>query len=792
MSNPAPLQPVHNENHIQQRDVWDPEVMLSLIIRNWYLFLVALILAYFAGRFYIDHTMSIYRTTATLLINETDERPLVDNTELLQGLGLPGGMRNLENQILILKSVALVENTIKQLPFQTEFYFKSTRSKLPVYPETPIRIVAVDSIPLPWNTEFSIKFLGNNRFSLQSEDKLYALEKLASFGDTIKLPGGKFRIECRDDRWLASNMDRKLYFTFHSSNRLVRYYSQGLTVEKVNREGSVLRISLNGANRLKDADFINKHIEEFQAISLNRKNMEADRRIRFIDNQLVGITDSLSTTETKLQQFRSANKVMDLSVQGQAIIGQVTLLENEKARLDLEANYYDYLSEYLSQDNAGEIPIVPITMGITDPGLTRLVDELAALQSQLSARGAGEMNPLQRNLEQRVRTSKEALRETLNGLRRANTLARSENQQQINRANAQASALPATERQLLGFERRFRLNDEIYTFLLETRAEQEMQKASNRADSEVIDPADPRFSLLLAPIPVKINLLGMFGAFAVTFLFVFLRFVLNKKVKEEEIRQMVNIPVIGTIPRSTENINTVVLQSPSATISEAYRHLRSKLQFFTKDTVSPIILVTSAMPGEGKTYTAINLASAYSLLGKRTILVGFDLRKPKIYEDFGLSNDKGVSTWLIGRDRLHDCIQKTSFENLSVIPAGPVPPNPSELTALNRTSELFALLKEEFDYIIIDSSPIGIVSDTIHLASMADTCLLIVRPGHTLRDMLEQTIREVNSNGIKGASLVINASSTTNKHYGYGEKYGYTKDKKPGRKLISPGKLLKS
>lgn len=783
MSNPVPLQSPHQVSHFQQRDVWDPTVILSLIIKNWYLFIGAIILAYMAGRFYIDHTMSKYRTTATLLINETEERPLVDNAELLQGLGLPGGMRNLENQILILKSVALVENTIKQLPFQTEFYFKTTRSKLPVYPETPIRIVAVDSIPLPWNTEFSMVFLGNNRFSLQSEDKLYTLEKLATFGDTIELPGGSFKVECRDEHWLASNMDSKLYFVFHSSNRLVKYYTQGLTVEKVSREGSMLNISLQGTNRQKDADFINKHIEEFQAISLNRKNMEADRRIRFIDNQLVGISDSLSTTETKLQQFRSANRVMDLSVQGQTIIGQVTLLENEKARLDLEANYYDYLSEYLSQDNTGEIPIVPITMGITDPGLSRLVDELAALQSQASARGAGEMNPLQRNLEQRVRASKEALRETLNGLRRANTLARSENQQQINRANSQASALPATERQLLGFERRFRLNDEIYTFLLETRAEQEMQKASNRADSEVIDPADPRFSMLLAPVPVKINLLGMFGAFAITFLFVFLRLVLNKKIKEEEIRQLVTIPIIGTIPKSSETGHTVVLESPSATISEAYRHLRSKLQFFTKDTVSPVILVTSAMPGEGKTFTAINLASAYSLLGKKTILIGFDLRKPKIYQDFGLSNEKGVSTWLIGRDKLHDCIQKTAFENLSIMAAGPVPPNPSELTALNKTSELFTLLKEAFDFIIVDSSPIGIVSDTIHIASMADTCLLIVRPGHTLIDMIELTLNELASNGITGAGLVINATSPRNMHYGYGEKYGYTKDKKYSNRL---------
>ncbi len=790
MSNPDLLKIDQPGNHIQQRDVMDPTVILSLIFKNWYLFVGALIVAFLAGRFYINHTMAVYRTTVTLLINDTEDRPLVDNSELLQGLGLPGGMRNLENQILILKSAALVEGTLKQLPFETEFYFKTVRNKLPVYPENPIRIMSYDSIPLPRNVEFSIAFLGNNRFSLESESKDYVFAKLASFGEDIETPAGSFRIECRDERWLISNSDQKLYFTFHSSNRLIKYYSQRLQVEKVNREGSVLKISLQGTNRLKDADFLNMHIEEFQAISLSRKNMEADRRIRFIDNQLVGISDSLSTTETKLQQFRSANKVMDLSIQGQAIIGQATLLENEKARLDLEANYYDYLSEYLSQGFTGQVPIVPITMGITDPGLTRLVDELAALQSQLSARGAGEMNPLQRNLEQKVKSTKDGLRETLNGLRRANTLARSENQQQINRANAQAAALPATERQLLGFERRFRLNDEIYTFLLETRANQEMQKASNRADSEVIDPADPRFSMLLAPIPVKINLLGMFGGFVLMYLFVFLRFVLNKKIKEEEIRQMTSVPILGSIPRSTESTSTVVVSSPSSSISEAYRHLRSKLQFFTKDTASPVILVTSSMPGEGKTFTAINLASAYSLLGKKTILVGFDLRKPKIHNDFGLSNDKGVSTWLIGRDKLDDCIQQTAYENLSVLPAGPVPPNPSELTALAKTADLIRLLKEKYDYIVIDSSPIWIVSDTIHLATMADSCLLIVRPGHSLRDMMEITLREIISNGIKGVSLVINAGSSRNKHYGYGEKYGYTKDKKYSKKSLLKRKML--
>lgn len=755
----------------------DPVMIFNLLKRNWYWFAISAVLAIFAARFYIGHTMPVYQTGVTILINETEDRPLVDNSELLQGLGLPGGMKNLENQIMLIRSRALTERTLEQLPFDIEYYIKTFRNKLPIYPDSPVRIHSETVVPLPKDIEFSITYLGNNMFSLASESEYYNFQKTAGFGDTIMAENGSFIIDCADESVFNNIKDRIIYFTIHSMPVLVNYFNSRINVELLSREGSVLRISMLGTNSAKDADFLNKHVEGFQAISLDKKNTEAARRIQFIEDQLVGISDSLSITENRLQQFRSSHKVMDLSAQGQSIIAQVTLLENERARLNLEANYYDYLADYLTKDASGEIPIVPITMGITDPGLTRLVEELAELQGQLSVRGAGEMNPLQRNLEQRVRTTKEALRETLNGLRRANSLARSENQEQINKANAQASALPVTERQLLGIERKFRLNDELYTFLLETRAEQEMQKASNRADSEVIDPADARFSSRVSPNPIKIYFLGLFAGCGLPFLILFLNFLFDKKLKDEDIRRMSQLPILGNMPHNSEKTNLVVFNNPNSVIAESYRLLRARMQFLTKEAASPVILVTSSMPGEGKTFTALNLASVYSLLGKKTILVGFDLRKPKIFHDFKLSNEKGVSTFLIGQDKLQDVIQKTAFENLSVITAGPVPPNPSELTALSKTEELFIKLREQFDFIVIDTSPIGLVSDTYHLASLTDACLLVVRPGYSFRDMFERTLHEITARGTKGVSLIINDIKTDSKHYAYGEKYGYTTEK---------------
>jgi len=765
------------ESQVQQPSFGlDPKLIMTILIKNWYVFVITIFVGLFGARYYIGHTMPVYESWTTLLVHESGDRSLLGDDQILQGLGLPASMRNLDNQIHILKSRDLTERTLKELSFEINYYQKTIRNIIPFYPDVPVKIFSETGVPLPWNLEFSITHLGDNSFLLKSESEFYDFNKRASFGETIEMPGGNFRVVCLNEDWFLRNKDKSVFFVVNDPVRLVGSFSSRLSIEPLSRSGTVLKISMASTNSARDVDFLNKFTEVYQSISLDRKNLEANRRIQFIDDQLVGISDSLMITESRLQQFRSANRVMDLSAQGQAIIGQATALENEKARLNLEASYYDYLADYLAKDVVGELPIVPITMGINDPTLTSLVTTLADLQGQLSSRQAGELNPLQSLLAQRVRSTKDALRETLNGLRRANSLALSENEKQISRLNSQAATLPATERQLLGFERKFRLNDELYTFLMQMRSEQQMQKASNMPDSEVLDPADQRFNRLVAPNRTMILFGGLFAGSAGPFLLILLIHFFNKKLKEEDIEGISNLPVIGQIPRNGDTMRTVALDLPNSSIAEAYRLMRSRMEFFIKNTSNPVILVTSSMPEEGKTFTAINLASVYSLLGRRTILVGFDLRKPKIYEDFNLDNEKGVSTWLIGRDSLEEIIKPTSYENLFIIPAGPVPPNPSELISSEKTSEFINILKEKFDYIIIDSSPMGIVSDTHHLAALSDTLLLVVRPGKTLRDLFAMTLNEASINGIKGLGLVINGVRRNKSHYGYGHKYGYTND----------------
>ncbi|SMO49903.1 capsular exopolysaccharide family [Saccharicrinis carchari] len=759
----------------------DPGAILKILSKNWYFFAVSIVLAIIGARYYIMHTMPVYRVYTSVLIYEEESNTGNDNDELLKGLGLPGGMRNLENQIKIITSRELTERAVRGLGFEIEYYYKTVRNQIPLYPDIPIEIKYSGKNPLPHNVELGVHYIANDDFKLYSEAQ--GLDIRAKFGETIRFPDGDIIIICNNKDWFKEHQDIDLNFVVHSPERLVKYFNSRINVDMLTRSGSILEISMNGVNREQDVDFLNELTAVFQDLSLEKKNMEANRRIEFIENQLVEIRDSLVITENRLTQFRSAHRVMDLSVQGQAIISQVTTLENEKARLSLEANYYDYLADYLEKDKTGELPMVPISMGIEDPALTSLVTELANLKEQLGGAGAGEKNPLQNLLNQRMRSKKEELMETLNGLRRANNLATRENNERLSRINSQASALPVTERQMLGIERKFKLNDDIYTFLLQKMSELQMQKASNRPDNEVIDPASVMYSQMVAPNATMIYFIALFLGGAVPMLYFYLVFALNNRFRNEDIARLGDLPVVGNIPHIKGNTFTDIFESPDSVIAESYRLVRSRLQFVTDEKKNPVVLVTSPMPGDGKTLTAINLAAVYSLLGKKTVLVGFDLRNPKFARAFDLTKEYGVSTYLIGENKVDDIIQETFHANLSVISSGPIPPNPSELTASVATAKLFGELKARFDYIIVDSAPIGLISDTHHLTAHVDSVLMVVRMNKTQKDMMKQALEECLS-GNDHVSVLINDADMKPKRYGYGKKYGYIKETKKSKKAI--------
>jgi len=779
-----------------QDEVVDIRKYLFKLLSYWHYFALTLVIAIICAWFYNRYTMPVYRVSSVLLIDEDKQSGALGTDKLLQGFGLRPGMQNLDNQIHILSSRSLIGRTLDSLHFGTEYYSRGKINKLMLYPKHPVTVIEEKPGVLPSDIEFELKYLGNNKFTLSTEEEgSYSLKKDALFDERIEFNGGSFHIKCDSIGWFTKDKS-ELYFIRSRRESLQESYRKRIKVEPASRDATIVVLSLVGRNKEMDIDFLNKLSDVFLNYNLDKKNTEANRTIEFIDKQLIGISDSLKITEGALQTFRSKNMVMNLSAQGQVIIEQAMKLENDKARLVIESNYYNYLAEYLSKDNIGEVPIAPATMGITDAGLTKLVMDLTAVQSQYYSKSLGDMNPMLSQMAQRLKNTKDALKETLNGVMRSNELAINENAEQIRVVNAKASALPLTERELLGIERQFKLNDVLYTFLLEKKSEAQIQKASNTPDNEIIDSATPDLSPV-SPRKTLSYLIALMIGFGLPVIWIFLVDFISFKVKDEDdILKITDLPIAAQIPHSNHQSATVVFEEAYSDTAEAFRTLRSKMQFFIKENKSPVILITSSMPSEGKTFTSINLASAYSLMGMRTVLLGFDLRKPRLFDSFGVNNEKGISTWLIGKDNLDDIITDTEHKNLSLIPAGPIPPNPSELTSSAKTAELFSLLKKRFDYIIIDSPPIGVVSDTFHLATLADTCLLIVRQNKTLKYLLEKTVKDLQLSNLNKISIVINDIIVNGKGYGsrygygngYGYGYGYSNAYNNGKK-IHPSKV---
>jgi capsular exopolysaccharide synthesis family protein len=753
----------------------NPEKILILILNHWYVYVLALILAAVGGAIYLKHRIPYYDVTTTILIEEEDPIPGAD---LLEGFSVRPGIKNLDNQLFIVSSYSLIQEVLEQLPFEVDVFRKGLFSRVSYFPMSPVRVEPGPE-GLPYGAEFVFKYAEGDQFYLSSKNKeMPDLDTMINFGQRLRYGNGSFTIYPQPELAGIYQSGERIFLKFRDFEMLANDYQERMQVDLAARDGSIVILTLRGTNRVKEIVFLNKLGEVYINKNLEKKNAEADRIIAFIDDQLVDVKESLTITENQLQEFRSENRIMNVSAQAQQIIDQAVLLENEKATLKVRKEYYDYLNDYLSKATNDEAPISPSAMGIDDPMLTIGMQELAGLQAEYFSGGVGERNPLQGQLELRIRNTKQSIKETLAGIMRGNDIAIRENEEQINKLNGEATSLPEKERQLLGFERRFNLNNVLYTYLLQARADAQIQSASNTPDNELVDSA--RSSDIVGPLLQIVFLIAFVLAIGLPTLVIILSNVFQNKIAtEDDLIFVRDIAILGHFPHSRLSYNTVVLTEPTSVVAEAFRSLRTRLEFVTAEVACPLLVITSSMPGEGKTFSAINLASVYSLAGKKTLLVGFDLRKPTASKSFELKSEDGATSYLIGKKTLDEVIHQTDYENLDILPSGPIPPNPGELSGSSKALEMFGLLKSRYDFIIVDSAPAGVVSDIYPLAKQADVVLIMVRHNHTKKNVLSAATAELKMHGLQNLGLLLNDIRSKGGNYRYSYKYKYDYKSKP-------------
>lgn len=791
----------------QEEDNIDLKSIIIKILSYWYLFIIGVIVALVIGFLYNRYTPKVYQNTATVFVKE--DKMGIDPTSMMTGLTFKSSI-NIDNEIAILQSFSLKERTLRELEFFNVSYYATGRvATRELYTETPF-VVELDYDTLQTvGIKYEIEFIDQDKYRLKAKEGLYGvfdynesinvgkteiedIKNVYSLGEWVNNGNNKFRVILTSYYNPDADKSMKYSFTVNSRLALISEMSN-VSIGLTTKTSSILKMTIQGHNSRKITDYLNKLLEEYMERNLEQKNTISKNTVLFIDEQLIGIQDSLNKAEYDIQSFQEGNVLMDLDAQSKDMFNNLKNVEKRKSELELSIRYYENLQNYIKKniDDINKI-VVPSAMGIQDQMLNKLVLELVSLSSEKSKKlvTSTENNPLVQTLDEQIIQTKKQLLENIDNLINNTNVTIEELDLQIQMYESRMKELPTTQRAFLGYERKFSLNNDLYKFLMQKRAEAQIMMASNSPDNSVIDAAIISRARIIAPRTMMVYLVCIVLGCAIPAAFIFLKEILNTKILEKsDIEKITKLPIIGHIPYINPNdahsSATFVIDSPKSPVSESFRSIRTNIEYVVQGKEKCVFSVISDSPGIGKTYISINMASIYAMYGKKTVLIGFDLRKPRIYQEFGLSNKLGVTSYLCGKASINEIIQPSGkLPTLDIITAGPIPPNPAELIASDRCKEFINELKEMYDYIIIDTPPLMWVTDALLLMKHVDTAVYVVRQGVSNKNVFESVIKDLESrkynvnivvNGIKYQGAYGYRYSYGYGGYGYGYGYGYGK-----------------
>lgn len=766
---------------------------------------------YFAGCLFIAILIAFvlnkyatpkYANGTTILIREENSSSFMSSGGGMMGeFDLFGGIQNVENELSVLKSFSIINEAIQELNLEVSYTLEESlfplkflpfSSYTDLYDNSPIQVIIDQTHSQPVYLRFYVEVMSDSSFKLKANSEgvfLYdyitntGIGKIDSlnfyglfrFGEKITSKYFSFIVH-RTEFFNKNNLkEKELFFYFNNIDDLTASYQGNLSISTTSTTSSVVAIYLTGTHPKLITDFLNTLTRVYLEKNLEKKNKIAFNTVKFIDSRISDIADSLKFAENKLQFYRSSNQVMNLSFQGEQLLEKISSLENERALILMKKQYYDYIQSYFDKNRDVTDLMAPSAMEVQDEVLANLINELLTLNNQ-------RMNYLQNNpknlflkdLEIQINNVKKTILENISYNNDRIEISLDDIDSRMAKLNSQISRLPRTEREVLGIERQTKLNDAIYTFLLQKRAEAQIARASNAPDYEIIDVAYYFKAGIISPKRQLNYIIAAFLGLFLPFLFLIIRDFFNNKIVDiKDIEHITNLPIIGQVLHNTTKVKAIITEFPKSPLADSFRSIRTNINFFAQGRDKMVILITSSMSGEGKSFSSINIASVYALLGKKTLLLGFDLRRPALYKEFNLKNDKGITSYLIRNAEIKDIIQRTQIENLDLISAGPIPPNPVELIDSERNRQFFDELKKLYDYIIIDSSPIGAVTDSFLLFNYADINIFTIRHNFSLKDAVKANLKSISMKQIPNVAIVVNDVKMSKNSYGYAYQSNY-------------------
>ncbi len=786
-----------NRAEIFEESQIDIKSFLKRIGKKWYLFLISLPLCIAGALGYIYITEPIFRVSASLLIHDNENDRSLGKSEHIDGeLTLFKGKSNLQNEIELIRSHSMIKESLLDLDMDVSYHIQGQFKSKERYKDIPYAIdidreeFQITGVPI------YIKILSDREYQISIQEEDYSLHKgsdgstknvisspvnylgTCEFGAVCSSEYFTFRTYYLDSMQVALEEDEVMYFKIHNLNNLANGMRGKLEISTADEDATIININSEGTIVNKEIDFINHLCEVYIDKKLQEKNQFASGTIDFIERQLASVSDSLKDAETQITIFSESASTLDLESTAATAQAELRQLESKQADIQLRQKYYNNLLQQLNVNtNINTIP-APSAMGINDRILNELILELKQLNQQKVelAYRTNSSNPEVELLNQKIRAAQRSLIENVKSFTQSSEIEAKDLANRVARLRFQVKQLPKSKRLRDQIQRKFTLNEDLYNYLLQKRAEAGIAKAANTADSEVIDPARQVGKGPISPNKGLIMALALMLGLTIPILLIPLSDLFNDKIRSQEmIESKTNTPVIASIARGDVNsssglINYTAINSQDV---ESFRYLRISLDFLAVDQKSKVVGVTSTVPGEGKTFTALNVGSIIASSGQRTVVIGADIRKPRLHKRSEVSNEIGLSTFLANKASLSDIVKTTRLETLDIIPSGPIPPNPLILLESSRMADLVSTLRETYEYIIIDTPPVGFASDYLILSKFMDITLYIIRHGYSKIEFLKEIKNLKQKGNLRNFYVVLNDVKSIRSKYGsytYGEK----------------------
>lgn len=747
-------QPTVGNANVQQ-DI-DYLKIVKIVFSRWYWVACTVIISLIIAYVYLWYTPEVFSTSASLKFEEK-------KSEISELLNVRTGYdRNnkIQSEQFVIRSRDVLSKAIHDIDYQVSFYLKGRVRTTDIYPQKPLDIAIIEQDSTNFTQVlFEYDPVDARSFKLSYIENGNEVVKTYQNGQIITVPGIKFKI---NNSTFSNSKDAIYCFKFNSPASFLGRVAGGLNMSET-KGTNILSLSQTDGNPYFATDILNAIVRSYVSYDREQKTISATQTIKFIDTLQQGMSKVVKASGSELEQFKVNNKVLDITATGQEVMKKLTELETEKSTLNLQGIFINQLEkEVVGNKNLNAVNYN--LQGITDPMLGSLLtqyNELLLKREEALITYKASSDAVQQ-IDKQILEIKSAFVSNANSQRQKNQKTIAFLDQQIGSIKQTFNNIPKAERELINLTSNATINQKVYGYLSEKKLEAQISKAAITSGATIVDYAIYN-TAAISPIHKKTYVSALIIGLIAGVGLIFLVRMLNPFIYDKEtIESLTTIPIIGVIRKyqdaiDDDNRQILSIKNPKSLFAESVRSVRTNLSFLASEKASKIVCITSEISGEGKSFTTVNLASTLSLIDKKVIVIAADLRRSKLHHTFKVNNLKGLSSYLSNQAELAEVTFGTEVENLTFIPAGPVPPNPSELLYSDRMKNLLEDLTKTYDFVIVDSAPVGLVSDAIPLIRMADVNLFVIRSGvsrYQAASVPERLSKEFN---LANIAIILNA-----------------------------------